>query len=183
MFFTIRDLADVLKKFFDKKIDFVIIGDTAIQLYMNKNVFENDVDLFILEPGIVGYEDLYIEIANENGWSYGTTEVGTPRLVAGTSNGEIVVELYENMLDFNIPEQILKDASIVNIEGIEVKILKPEQYLVLKAKQGVDLDKLKRIVKQLNSIDRKLIKKTLNYIDENERKVIETRLVEAGLEI
>jgi len=77
----------------------------------------------------------------------------------------------------------MKDALVVNVEGIEVKILKPEQYLVLKAKQGVDLDKLKRIVKQLNSLDRKLIKKTLNYIDENERKVIETRLVEAGLEI
>ncbi|MEM4532711.1 MAG: nucleotidyltransferase, partial [Desulfurococcaceae archaeon] len=94
-----------------------------------------------------------------------------------------VIELYENYLDIDIPESIINKSRVVNINDLKIRILYPEQYLVLKARQGVDLDKLKQYVRELKQIDYKLLKETIDKYPEDERKVIIERLEDIGLYI
>ncbi|MEM0380063.1 MAG: nucleotidyltransferase [Desulfurococcaceae archaeon] len=183
MSYSISDLARVLRVFSSNNVKFTIIGDTCIQIVLGKESFINDIDLFIIEPSIFDNERFYMNLAISNGWEYSYTEIGTPRLIANINGKEIVIELYENYLDIDIPESIINKSRVVNINDLKIRILYPEQYLVLKARQGVDLDKLKQYVRELKQIDYKLLKETIDKYPEDERKVIIERLEDIGLYI
>lgn len=181
MSYTLRDLAAVLGKLIDYGIDFVIIGDTVIQLALKKKELKGDIDLFVLKPSVIVDEQIFMEIAEREKWHYTTTEAGTPKLIARANDKEIPIELYENIFDIYIPEEIIRSAKAINLRGIKIRIIKPEEYLVLKAKQGVDIDKLSTYIKELKHIDRKLLMKTINLVPDEERKAIIHRLREIGL--
>lgn len=183
MEYTVDDLANVLRVFIDKNIKFVIIGDTVVQLVLRKNVLENDVDLFILEPSIFVNEEFYVRLAEEEGWDYTTTEIGTPRLITHTDDKDIVIELYENFMDIDIPLPILEKARTIKISGIRIKILSPEQYFVLKARQGVDLDKVSKYIKQLKRVEHRILRETISLYPREEQELIIERLKSMGLEI
>jgi len=179
--FTASDLGRVLRVFAESGVDFVVIGDTVVQLALKRSVLEGDVDLFVIEPGVVGNEEFYRELAERYGWGYGSTEVGTPRIVARVGSAEIFVELYENFMDIEIPPEILGKARTIVLEGVRVKLLHPEQYFVLKARQGVDLDKLAEYLKDLGKLDYKLLRETISMYPEDERELIVERLESIGL--
>lgn len=183
MSYNTSDLARVLRVFYDNRVDFVIIGDTCVQLALGKTVLTGDVDLFIIEPGIFENEDFYINLARSSGMEYSYTEIGTPRLIASVDDREIIIELYENYMDIDIPQTILNRTRVVTLDNTRVKLLYPEQYFVLKARQGVDLDKLKQYIREIKHIDYKLLKDTLDKYTVDERKVIIERLEDIGLAI
>ena len=179
--YTLEELALVLSKLVDYGIDFVIIGDTVVQLALKKKELKGDVDLFVIKPSVIVDEQVFIDIAEKEKWLYTTTEAGTPKLIARVDDKEIPIELYENIFDIYIPEEIISSAKSINVKGRKIRIIKPEEYLVLKAKQGVDIDKLASYIRDLKHIDRKLLIKTINLMPDEERKVIIHRLKEAGL--
>lgn len=183
MEYSVDDLVNVLRVFVEKNIDFIIIGDTVIQLALKKNILHDDVDLFIVKPSIFEHEEVYRELALENNWIYTCTEIGTPRIIARSGDKEITIELYENFMDINIPEEILINHRTLTISGLKIKILNPEQYIVLKTIQGVDLDKVREYLRELKKIDLRLLRKTIESYQNDEQSLIRERLREIGLEI
>jgi predicted nucleotidyltransferase len=181
MGYTIDDLAYVLGKLSSYGVRFVVIGDTVVQLALRQKKLSGDVDLFVYEPSPLVEEDFYRGIAEREGWIISSTEIGTPKLVARVNDREIVVELYENFMDIEIPEEILGEARTINLRGVKVRVLKPEHYFVLKARQGVDLDKLENYYKKLGTLDKKLLSKILEKFPEEERSLIIERLALIGI--
>ncbi len=164
-------------------VEFVVIGDTVVQLALRKKELRGDVDLYVFKPSVVVEEEFYIELAEKEGWLYSTTEAGTPRIVARIGEKEIPIEFYENIFDIYIPEEIVSRAGSIKASGVRIKLIKPEEYIVLKARQGVDLDKLARYIRELKSIDKKLIEETIELMPEEDRKTIINRLRELGLRL
>lgn len=183
MTYSVEVLADILRVFIDHGVDFVVIGGTVVELALKRRSFEGDIDLFVVNPSVLVEEELYRSIAEEHNWGYSTTEVGTPRLIARTSSGDVVVELYENFMDIHVPEEILARAKSVKLGGVKFRVLHPEQYFVLKARQGVDLDKLSRYAQLLKRIDQKLIRESINCYPRDEQELIAERLRSIGLRI
>jgi len=181
--FTASDLGKALRVLVDSGVNFVIIGDTVVQLALKRSVLEGDVDLFVIEPGVLGNEEFYRELAEENGWGYGSTEIGTPRLIARVNDAEIVVELYENFMDIEVPVEVLSKARTIVLETVRVKLLHPEHYFVLKARQGVDLEKLATYLKELGKLDHKLLREAISYYPADEQRLIVERLESIGLKI
>jgi len=183
MSYTLDDMVEVLSVFISYGIKFIIIGDTVVQLALKRKELTGDIDLFIIEPSIFLEEEMYKRIAEENKWDYSTTEAGTPRLVARINSREIVLELYENFMDIYIPDDIINDVKTLKIKDTKISMLNPEQYFVLKARQGVDLDRIAEYVKKLKKIDYKLIKKTIEKYPEEEQQLIKERLKSIGLKL
>ncbi len=181
--YTLDELAVVLGKLSDYGVDYVVIGDTVIQLALRKKELSGDVDLYVIEPSVIVDEQVFIDIAEREKWDYTTTEAGTPKLIARVGDKEIPLELYENIFDIYIPEEIIRSPRSISVKGVKIKLIRPEEYLVLKARQGVDIDKLTDYIRELKTIDRKLLLKTINLMPEEDRRVIMHRLSQAGLSI
>jgi predicted nucleotidyltransferase len=163
----------------------VVIGDTVVQLALEYKRLEGDLDLFVLEPSPLIEREFYENLARELAWEVSSTEIGTPALVIPLVEGHLVVELYENYMDIEVPVEIIENAEEVRICGEKVALVKPEHYLVLKARQGVDISKL-RYISELRArglINKKLIEQTLNLYAPEERRLILERLEEAGLKL
>jgi len=164
----------------------VVIGDTVVQLALEYKRLEGDLDLFVLEPSPLTEREFYENLARELAWEVSSTEIGTPALVTPLVEGHLVVELYENYMDIEVPVEIIENAEEVRIRGEKVALVKPEHYLVLKARQGVDISKLRRYISELRArglINKKLVEQTLNLYAPEERRLILERLEEAGLKL
>ncbi|NPA98696.1 MAG: nucleotidyltransferase [Crenarchaeota archaeon] len=183
MGYGLDDLALVLGKLVDHGVDYVVIGDTVVQLALKTKTFAGDVDIYALQPSPLIEQEFYGEIAEKEGWGYSTTDIGTPRFIASAGDKEIIVEIYENFMDFNIPLEILESAGSIKLKGYKIKLIKPEEYLVLKARQGVDLQKLSNYLKKLKKIDVKLVEKTIKLFPKDEQTLIKNRLASIGLRI
>lgn len=181
MGYTLDDIAYVLGKLQEYGVKFVVIGDTVVQLALRVKEFTGDVDLFVYEPSPLVEEEFYHEIVEKENWGISTTELGTPRIIARVGEKEIIVELYENFMDVEIPEEILDQARTIHVKGVKIRVLKPEHYFVLKARQGVDLDKLSEYYRKLGKIDKKLLEKTIEKFPEEEQSLIRERLLSVGI--
>ena len=180
--YSIDSLIDVLSKLRRSNVDFVIIGSTVVQLALKREQLEEDVDLFVLRPSPVAEEEFYRELANRYAWSVSFTELGTPRIIAKSSTGdELVLELYENIYDFYVPEDVLNAARKLKLRGESVRVLSLEDYILLKAKAGRDDD-----IQDLNiirehikagrlKVDKRLIEKRTRLFGD-EANVIRRRL-------
>ncbi|MGC9122183.1 MAG: nucleotidyltransferase [Thermogladius sp.] len=171
--FSRKALAKVAEKISRRGVEFVVIGSTAVELALNKDVFEGDLDLFVIEPSPVANEDFYRSLAAEEGWEVGLTELGTLKLVANVDGETVEVELYENIMDFNIPDEVVANTRQASIDGVKVRVLHPEQYFVLKARHGVDLDKLRNYYRQLGRLNTSLLEATLSYFPEESEDIAE----------
>ncbi|MEL9908054.1 MAG: nucleotidyltransferase [Desulfurococcus sp.] len=184
MAYSIEELAGIMKTLQDEGVKAVIIGDTVVQLALGRRRLEGDVDLFVYEPSPLLEQDYYHELASRHGWEASSTEVGTVKLVAPLSEDYLEIELYENYMDIEIPDEILEKADVIRMGGVIINVLPVEAYLVLKARQGVDADRLAEYVKQLkNSINIKLVEELIGYYHEEEQETIMNRLRDAGLNI
>lgn len=185
MKYSREDLAKVYKELVEEGVEAVVIGDTCVQLALGYTELEGDIDLFVVNPSPIVEKDFYYQLAERKGWELTTTEIGTPALVVPIREGNIVVELYENYMDIDVPSEVIEDFQEYKIEGVKIRALKPEHYLVLKARQGVDLDKLKKYVTRLkgHKLNTKLIEYVASFYSEDEREIIYERLRSTNLEI
>lgn len=183
MGYGVDDLAYVLGRLIERGVDFIVIGDTVVQLALRKKGFEGDIDIFAFKPSPLVEGEFYRSIAEEEGWDMGTTEIGTPRFIAKVGDKDIVVEVYESFMDIEIPPEIFNEAKSIKLGGYRIRILRPEQYFVLKARQGIDLDKLAKYYRELGKLDKKVLVKTIEYFPDDEREIIKERLRDIGVEL
>jgi predicted nucleotidyltransferase len=186
MAYTIEDLAHVYGELAKRGVKAVVIGDTVVQVFLEYKKLEGDVDLFVLEPSPLVEREFYENLARELNWSISSTEIGTPALVVELREGHLVVELYENYMDIEIPVEIIESAGEIRVHGEKIPLIKPEHYLVLKARQGVDVNKLKKYISELKAkgvLNKKLIEQTIGLYPPGEQRVIAGRLEEAGLKL
>jgi predicted nucleotidyltransferase len=185
--YTVDDLVEVLSKIKRANVEFVIIGSTVLQLALRQEELSDDVDVFVIRPSPVAEEEFFREVAGKNGWSMSFTDLGTPRLMAKSSSGrEIVVELYENVYDFYVPENVLNSARKIKLRGEALRVISLEDYVVLKARAGreSDLRDLKGIGSLVATgrlrLDRRLVERRLQLFEED-AGVIRRRLESVGL--
>lgn len=114
------------------------------------------------------------------GWSTGTTDLGTPSITMNVDDVEITIELYENIMDFYIPVEAL-DLCKKNIDAYNTSIyyVAPECWIVFKARRGsgkdiAELSTLKYMVEDgtLN-IDKSLIEKLLDFYEEDKHHIVD----------
>lgn len=185
MRFRAEKLAEVLKKLIEEGVEFIVIGDTVVQLELGREVLEGDVDLFVENPSPLTEQDFYNTLAEKHSWEVALTELGTPKIIAHVDGENVEIELYENFMDVEIPQELLESAVEISLGDIRVRALRPEHYFVLKARQGVDLDKLRRYLKELGGkgFSKKLVEDALRLFPEYEDKSIRERLRSIGLTI
>ncbi len=187
--YLVDDLVHVMKELSQRGVDAVIIGGTTVELAIKAQKLSGDLDLFPLNMSPLIEEDFYRALAEELGWGFGYTDLGTPRLVARVKSGDLPVEFYENIHDFYVPPAMLESATTKRIGGVEVKVIQPEDYVVLKARAGgeEDLEKLKELsrlaAKGKLKLNPRLIRRSLEYFPEDERSVIERRLRDSSFKI
>uniref|UniRef100_A0A7C2BKZ9 Nucleotidyltransferase n=1 Tax=Thermosphaera aggregans TaxID=54254 RepID=A0A7C2BKZ9_9CREN len=185
MGFSVDSLASVLSQLSKSGVDYVLIGDTVVQLYLGFKTLEGDVDLFALNPSPLGDQEFYSSLAERNGWEVASTELGTPKLICTVKGETVEVELYENFMDVEIPEELLNQSVTITVGSVKARALRPEHYFVLKARQGVDLDKLKRWLKQVEKtgFNKKIVEEAVSYFPGYEEKTIRERLRSIGLTV
>jgi len=187
--FSRKALATAIKRLRDEGIEGVIIGSTSYMLALNLREFEDDIDLFVTSLSPTFDEEVIREKAEELGCFVGQTEWGTPQLHCTFEGYNIVIELYENMYDFYIPEVMLNEAIEYKINDTAIKSLRVEDYIVLKAKSGRDKDVedlmyLGDLIKDGRlSIKSRIIKDRLKYFEDYEINLIMKRLRSIGLSI
>ncbi|MEM0091615.1 MAG: nucleotidyltransferase [Saccharolobus sp.] len=166
--------------------DFVIIGDTIIDITLRRKGTESDVDIFVLGISVLAEDDKIRDFAYERGWDYGRTPIDTPRLVVPIDNDQLQIDLYENIQDFYVPKEILDNAINIKIGKHEFKSVKLEDYILLKANafREEDEDELKTIAYLIGegklSIDKKYLKNNINIFEENASSIKE-RLTSVGI--
>lgn len=178
-------LAEVFNILNKKNIEAVIIGDTSVQLYLNYSELEGDLDLFTVDFSPISDREKLEEIAIEQGWELTTSETGLPALVVPLEEGYVVVEFYENYMDIEVPAKLLEDAIEYKIDSTKIKSIRPEYYLVLKARQGTDLDKLEKYINELKrkGLNLKLVEYAASLYPIDDQEVIYERLRSVKLSI
>ena len=187
MAYTVSDLAWLLGRLQESGVRGVVVGSTVIELALRRKQFEDDIDVFVLEPSPLIEEDFYRSLAEREGWEISFTALGTPKLVAKLPSGEeVIVELYENILDYYIPPEILEQAPKKKIGKTEVRMIRPEDYIVLKAKAAreADIEDLKIVKEYVDEgklrIDKRIIKRDIELLPEEDRGFVENKLRELG---
>ncbi len=188
--YTIKDIAWLVKKLGDEGIHGVIIGSTVIDLELRRKAFEDDIDFFVLEPSPLIEEDRYREIAYRNNWQMSYTALGTPKLVVRLPSGEeAIVEFYENIHDFYIPLEMIENAPSKRIGGDSIRLIRPEDYIVLKAKAArePDIEDLRIVKEYIDSgklrIDERIIKRDIELLPEEDRRFVVHKLRELGFKV
>jgi predicted nucleotidyltransferase len=128
-----RALAKILDLLGREGISGVLVGSTALQLAAGMQGFEGDVDLFVTSTSVLANLGIVEEFVRRYGCLLGSTWVGTPSITCYVDGEEVVVDLYENMHDFYIPNEMLEDSVEYEVQGVRVRAVRPEDYLVLKA--------------------------------------------------
>lgn len=179
------EIASVYRELEEAGVKSIVIGDTCIQLALGYSELEGDLDLFVIEPSPLVERAFFQTIAEEKNWEISTSETSLPALVIPLSQGYLIVELYENYMDIEIPEGILNDTVEYRIDNTRIKTIKPEHYIVLKARQGVDLDKLRKYIHQLKKgkLNTKIIEQSIKLYPRSEREIIVNRLRDTGLDV
>lgn len=177
--FTLKHIAKAIAKLRELGIDGIIIGSTCIDIILER-VCEGDIDLFTTSLSPLLEENKIRQIAYTQGWSTGTTELGTPSITMNIDDIDITVELYENIMDFYIPLESLslcKRSTVV--EGVNINYIAPECWVVFKARRGSGKDMMElAILKQMIEegsliVDKSLIKKVIDLYEEDKPYIVE----------
>jgi len=128
-----KALAKVLDLLGREGLSGVLIGSTSLQLAAGMQRFDGDVDLFVTSTSVLANLGIVEEFVRRHGCLLGSTWVGTPSITCYVDGEEVMVDLYENMHDFYVPAEILEDSVEYEVQGVRVRTIRPEDYLVLKA--------------------------------------------------
>ncbi|MGC9209981.1 MAG: nucleotidyltransferase [Acidilobus sp.] len=142
-----KAFALAMRALLDNGLKFTVIGSTVISIAAGLDDMGEDVDLFAESPSVVEDEQAYVRVAEANSWHYGQTWLGTPKITVLVEDTEVPVEFYDNLYDFYVPERFIREARRVDVEGVKIKVIKPEEYLALKGRAGreEDVEGLKRV--------------------------------------
>lgn len=180
-----KAFAQAIRMLTSNNVKFTLIGGSVIAIAVGASDLGDDIDLFAESPNVIDNEDAYRAMAEANSWDYGQTWLGTPRITMLVEGEEVPVEFYDNLYDFYVPEDFISSARRVEVEGIKVKSIGVEHYLVLKARAGreQDEDALKEIGSLVKGgrlrVDRGRVEELAGEFDE--RQVILRRLREHGI--
>jgi len=180
--FSNRALSKMISVLRTKGVDGVIIGSTSIELALRRDSFEGDIDLLVTSASVLVNYGVLEELARSHGCTLGSTWLGTPSITCFIDGEEVTADLYENLHDFYIPDEIVENAVEYQVLGIKVRAIKPEDYVVLKAVAGrnEDLEALRKIGEAIRrrelKIDRRLVELRVELF--SERRSILRRLSE-----
>ncbi len=186
-----KALIRVGKVLHDNGVEFVLIGSLILPLVYNVPWEVHDVDLFITNKCVFAESEFFEEIARQNDWDIGTTMHGLIYYEV-LVNGDVVrVDLMENILDIYIPEEMLKNTPTKRIEDLDIRHIRLEDLIVLKAREATQEGEefLNKIAEYLaeEKYDLKLnktyLKKALEYFPEDERQSIYRRILKCGIYI
>jgi len=189
MVYSRKALAEAIRSLKDGGIDGIVVGSTSYMLYLGFKEFEDDLDIFVTSISPTFEEDLIRELASKLGCFVGQTEWGTPQLSCSFSGESITIELYENMYDFYIPEGFVASAKEYRVGGVEVKALRIDHYIILKAKAGreKDLEDLNYLADLIKAgkirVNTRSLKDYLSEFEDYEAKLIVKRLNKAGIKV
>ncbi|ABM81270.1 nucleotidyltransferase [Hyperthermus butylicus] len=190
MAYTLNDLSWLFRKLQEHGIKGVVIGSTVIELALRRKSFEDDVDVFALEPSPLIEEDFYRSVAEREDWQVSYTALGTPKFIVKLPSGEeVIVEFYENIHDFYVPPEILEQAPKKSIGGVEIRVIRPEDYIVLKAKAArePDIEDLRIIREYIDEgklkIDERIVKRDIELLPEEEQGFVVNKLRELGFRV
>ncbi len=179
------DLAAALKELLGEGFRFTVIGGTVVELELGSRDLGDDVDVYAESPDVLAEEQVYRGVAEERGWEYGQTWLGTPRLGVRVDHVLVPVEFYDNLYDFYVPPLMLERARRVEVAGVRVRMVTLEDHLVLKANAGRDKD-----LERLSEVGR-LVKRGRLRVDKDavyeaaaefdDPQVIVRRLRDAGV--
>jgi len=166
--------------------DFVIIGDTILDLALNRKGTESDVDVFPTSISAFAEEDRIRELAYSKGWDFGRTPIDTPRVIATIDAQQLQIDFYDNIQDFFIPQKVLEDSVEVKLGKYSFRAVSLEDYVLLKANafRDEDEDELKTIFYMIGegriSLDRDKIAERSNLFEENAGSIVQ-RLRSVGI--
>ncbi|RLG77127.1 MAG: nucleotidyltransferase [Thermoprotei archaeon] len=185
--YNLKQLAEAIENLRSIGFDGVIVGSTTLHLALKRGELEDDVDLFVTSCSPFMEEDRLREEAHRRGWSVGYTELGTPAVIMNIDGSDIRVELYENIHDFYIPEEVLKLCTRrITVSGTAIHHLAVDCWLILKARRGSEQDletllTVKRLVsKHVIRLDHSLMKRVLELYEDDKGYIL-SRLRSVGL--
>lgn len=156
---------------------------------MNRKSVEGDIDLFVTSLSLIMEEEKIYRAAEENSWTVGTTGLGTPSITMNIYGSDVTVDLYENVMDFYIPVEVVELCRRTqSIDGVEVAYVAVECWVVLKARRGADQDisALSRIKELYDrdevKLDLDLVRRVVELYEEDS-KYIYSRLRGLGFNI
>ncbi|QKR00026.1 nucleotidyltransferase [Metallosphaera tengchongensis] len=169
-------------------MDFVIIGDTVVDLTLNRKVTESDVDIFPINFSVLIEGDLLKSFAEERNWEVGSTPIDTPRLIVPVDDEQLQLDFYENIQDFFVPPVVVESAEEMKVGGKTFKVIKIEDYILLKANafREEDETEIKKIIQLIGEkkikIDLKILSEHAKDFEENAQSIRE-RLASIGLKL
>ncbi|AEA13459.1 hypothetical protein TUZN_2001 [Thermoproteus uzoniensis 768-20] len=117
-------------------VEFVLVGSAILPLVYNIDLDPVDLDLFIINKSTILDYELFEKIAQENEWDIGTTDHGTIYYELVVSGELLKIDLLENILDIYIPPQIIENSLTIKIDNFNIRSIRLEDLLVLKAKMA-----------------------------------------------
>ncbi|KUO91389.1 MAG: nucleotidyltransferase [Thermocladium sp. ECH_B] len=168
-------------------IDFELIGSMVLPIGYNIYWDVHDIDLFIMGESPFMNPDKFERIAAENDWDVGSSAFGNMYVEVLAGDAMIRVDLMENALDVYIPNELLDDHIMAKINGAEIKSMKVEGLVVLKAKEATDdaeefLEELnERLMDSSIQLDKKKILRFIASYPEDERASLRHRIEMAGI--
>ncbi len=189
MTYALEDLIFIMKNLIEGGVESVIIGSTAIELELRAKTLSGDLDLFPTNHFALVEEDFFRTLAFEKGWEYGHTGLGTPKYTVRGPKNQVEVEFYDNIMDFYVPEEILNEAKTIELKGVKIRKISPEDYVVLKSRSE-DPDAIDQIrgVKELADrgkiqLNVRRVKERLALFPETDVPTMRNRLRQAGINV
>ncbi|MEL9940296.1 MAG: nucleotidyltransferase [Ignisphaera sp.] len=182
-------MAKAIRELAKEGIEGIVIGDTCLNIELGNKSFEGDIDLFVTSMSPLLEADRIYDIAQNRGWSTGVTVLGTPSVSMTVNDEEVVVELFENVMDFYIPQELIDLCrQEYEIGGEKITCLAKECWIVLKARRGSDQDlaKLSLVVDLMKrneiKIDKNKMKSAIEVFEDEAEHIYE-RLRNLGFSI
>ena len=184
-----KALVKVAEELSKRNIDFVLVGSLILPLVYNLEWKVHDIDIFIVNKSTVMEPEVFEEIARENDWDVGLDMHGMMYYEMVVDGNVVRVDLMENMLDIYIPEDMIKSSIKVKVDGLEIRCIRLEDLLVLKAREASEegdefLSKIAEMLADPESrigIDKEYLKKSISYFPADERESIARRLEKSGI--
>jgi Predicted nucleotidyltransferase len=182
-------LSMVARVFRGRGVDFVLVGSLVLPLAYGIDWNVHDVDVFLLNKSTLTDEEFFEEVARENDWDVGLTAFGGVyyEVVVG---GEVVrIDLMENLLDVYMPQELLNDTVTVRVDGEEVRAIRLEGLIVLKAREATDeaeefLEELASVLADPRTgveLDKGRVRRYIESFPEDERGGITHRIEVSGI--
>jgi len=174
----LKALSILVRALKERGYEVMLVGNMVLPVGYGIEWATKDIDVFIFGTSPMEDRELFREVCEELGWSFGVTEFGTGVIEFSLEEGSGTIEVLANVFDVYIPEECLERALKVELEGIELKVMRIEDHVIQKARIGRrrDYETLMRIreLEKLGTIrlDRRLIYEGLEQFEEGEREKI-----------